>query len=137
MRKRIAIFFSLAVLVSMFSVAASAQNVWVKGICKDELGKPIRAATVEFKDLVSGSKTQIITGERGEYQTVDLRPGIYKVSLIDRDRKVLFFFDHTELQPNSQSDIDFDMAKLRAEAGGQTGAAEQQHTADPDKSAGQ
>ena len=64
MTKRVAYFLLLAACAALLTAGAAAQNVLIKGLCKDEAGKPIRAATVEFKNLTSGEKVRVITGER-------------------------------------------------------------------------
>ena len=116
MIKRPAVFFSLIALVAVLTASAAAQNVLIRGICKDEAGKPIRSGTVEFQELSGGKKVRVKTGERGEYNTVDVVPGTYKITLFDNRDKPLFYFDKAEIKPASQYDIDFDLAKLRAEA---------------------
>ena len=116
MTKRVAYFLLLTACAALLTAGAAAQNVLIKGLCKDEAGKPIRAATVEFKNLATGEKVRVITGERGEYSTVDVQPGTYRIALIDSGNRQLFYFDQAEIKPTSQYDIDFELAKLRAEA---------------------
>ena len=91
MTKRVAYFLLLAACAALLTAGAAAQNVLIKGLCKDEAGKPIRAATVEFKNLATGETVRAITGERGEYSTVDVQPGTYKIALIDSRNKQLFY----------------------------------------------
>jgi tetratricopeptide (TPR) repeat protein len=116
MLKRFAILFPLIVLMAALTASAAAQNVLIRGICRDEAGNPIRSGTVEFQDLASGKKVQAKTGERGEYNTVDVMPGTHKITLFDSRDKQLFYFDKAEIKSASQYDIDFNLAKLRAEA---------------------
>ncbi len=116
MTKRLTLFFPLVALLAALTASAAAQNVLIRGICKDEAGKPIRSGTVEFQDLAGGKKVRATTGERGEYTTVDVVPGNYKITLFDNRDKPLFYYDKAEIKPASQYDIDFDLAKLRAEA---------------------
>ena len=116
MIKRLAFFFSLFALMAALTASAAAQNVLIRGICKDEAGKPIRSGTVEFQDLAGGKKVKVKTGEKGEYSTVDVVPGNHKITLFDSRDKQLFYYEKAEIKPASQYDIDFDLAKLRAEA---------------------
>jgi len=113
--------------MAFLSVFAGAQNVMVKGICRDEGGRPIARGTVKFQNLATGQKISATTGERGEYTTVDVMPGTYKVTLFDSSSKQLFYFDRAELKANSQYNVDFNLAELRADAEKQAGA-EQQRT---------
>ena len=119
MTKRIAQLILFAALMAVLSLSATAQNVWVRGICRDKNGKHIVSGTVEFQDLQSGNKITVITGERGDYSTMDVVPGSYKVTLIGPDNKPLFSFDRMTFQPDSQYNVDFDLAELPAGAGKQ------------------
>ncbi len=47
---------------------------------------------------------------------MSLAPGSYKIVLYDSRDKQLFYYEKAEIKPASQYDIDFDLAKLRAEA---------------------
>lgn len=126
MTKRTTHLISLTALLLLLSLSAAAQNILIRGMCKDEAGERLREHTVEFKNLGNGQTVQVITGERGEYTTTDVQPGVYKISLLTSSKKVLFYFDRAELKPNSQYDIDFDLAKLKAEAQKQSGISEEQ-----------
>ena len=55
MTKRIALFLLIA-MMALLTVSAVAQQASIKGICKDENGKPIAGATVELNNLENGSK---------------------------------------------------------------------------------
>jgi hypothetical protein len=126
MSKRIAQLILFAALMALLSLSATAQNVWVRGICRDKDGKHIVAGTVEFQNLQSGNKMTATTGERGEYSTMDLVPGSYKVTLIGPDSQKLFSFDRMTFQPDSQYNVDFDLTTLPSEAGKQADPARSQ-----------
>ena len=116
MIKRLAVLISLIALVAVLTASAAGQNILIRGICRDEAGQPIRSGTVEFQDLAGGKKVRVKTGEKGEYNTVDVTPGTYKITLFNERDKPLFYFDKADLKSGSQYDIDFDLAKLRSEA---------------------
>jgi tetratricopeptide (TPR) repeat protein len=53
----------------------------VKGVCKDAEGKPIAGAVVEYDNLDNGQKYNLKTNNKGEYFSLGLTPGKYKVTL--------------------------------------------------------
>ena len=88
--KRILTILALAgAMVSLSLPAAIAQNFGsVKGVAKDMEGKPIVGATVEFANSDTGRKYDLKTNNKGEYFSLGLEPGKYKVTL-NQDGKVL------------------------------------------------
>jgi hypothetical protein len=114
MTKRIVQLILFAALLAVLSLSAAAQNVWIRGICRDRDGKHIVGGTVEFQNLQSGNKLTAITGERGEYSIMDVVPGSYKVTLIGPENKKLFSFDRMTFEADSQYNVDFDLAALPA-----------------------
>lgn len=117
MTKCIARLILLAALLALLSLSAAAQSVFVRGICKDEAGKPIAGGVVQFQDLTSGKTISVTTGERGEYSSMDVPPGSYKITLFGPDNKPLFSFDRMTFQSDSQYNLDFDLATLPSEPG--------------------
>jgi tetratricopeptide (TPR) repeat protein len=128
MIKRIALFFLLAaMMLALCSLPAFAQldTTAIKGICKDDNGKPIAAATIEFDNLDNGRKATVKTGSHGDYYS--LTPtGTYKVSLLAPDGKPIAFFDKVPVPPSAETVIDFDLAKLKAEAGKSSAPSDEQ-----------
>jgi tetratricopeptide (TPR) repeat protein len=53
----------------------------VKGVCRDAEGKPIASAVVEFANLDNGQKYNLKTNNKGEYFSLGVTPGKYKVTL--------------------------------------------------------
>jgi uncharacterized membrane protein len=134
MIKRIAQLICFFALMAVLSLSAVAQNVWVRGICKDKASKHIVKGTVEFQNLASGKTITLITGELGEYSTMDLVPGTYKVTLTGPDNKKLFTFDRKTFQPDSQYNVDFDLATLTAKKQTASPAADSQSGKKPPES---
>ena len=92
MTKHIAYVLSLIAIMAALTTSAAAQNVLIRGICKDEAGVPVRSGTVEFESLADGKKVRVTTGERGEYTTPDVMPGTYKITLFDSREKRIFYY---------------------------------------------
>src|SRR5882762_9463039 len=90
--KRYFAIFALVVLVLGLCVPpvfAQASGT-VKGVCKDVEGKPIAGAVVEFANLDNGQKYNLKTNGKGEYFSLGISPGKYKVTLYrsPEDQKV-------------------------------------------------
>jgi tetratricopeptide (TPR) repeat protein len=115
MIKRIAFFLPVA-LILVLTAGAAALDITVKGTCKDEAGKPIAGATVELANLDNGRKITTKTDTHGEYSSLAAGSGKYKVTLIGADGKPLFYFNNVSVQTGVENVVDFDFAKLKAEA---------------------
>jgi len=82
MKKHLAIllFVILALALCVPPVFAQASGT-VKGVCKDAEGKSIAGAVVEYDNLDNGQKYNLKTNNKGEYFSLGLTPGKYKVTL--------------------------------------------------------
>ena len=75
------------ILVTLLTLALCAPQVFaqasgsVKGVCKDQEGKPIAGGVVEYANLDNGQKYNLKTNGKGEYFSLGLSPGKYKVTL--------------------------------------------------------
>jgi len=118
MKKRIALILTVALFLGICSLSAAAQSLTsAKGTCKDDDGKPIVGATVEFLNLETNRKTVMKTDKHGDYFTMGVMSGKYKVTLTDADGKVLWFFNNRQLAWDpSANEINFDLAKEHAAA---------------------
>jgi tetratricopeptide (TPR) repeat protein len=107
MTKRIALFLFVATLVACLTLSAAAQEMTVvKGACKDEHGKPIAGATVEFDNLESGGKTTLKTDSHGEYYSTAVVAGSYKITLTSADGKLSASLNAT-IKAGAQNVTDF------------------------------
>jgi len=97
------------------SPAFSQDTGSVKGVCKDVEGKPIVGATVEWVSLDTGRKYDIKTNSKGEYFSLGIAPGHYKVTLLGTDNKEIFHFNGANVG-GDESTLDFDMQKEQAKA---------------------
>src|ERR1017187_1326693 len=118
MKKHISLVILLAFVVGMCAVPVWAQFTGtVKGVAKDDSGKPIEGATVEIFSPETGKKVTLKTNAKGEYFSIGVPPGTYKFSLI-KDGKVIDFFDKVPVIAGDERKLDFDLAKdNKAQAG--------------------
>jgi tetratricopeptide (TPR) repeat protein len=114
MMKRIALF-SVLIVVMTFAICAAAQsNVTVlKGVCKDESGKPFVGATVEAVNLDNGRKVAVKTDKNGNYYTIGVTGGNYKVTLTGTDGNVIYHFDNVAIRLGVENPLDIDLARER------------------------
>jgi tetratricopeptide (TPR) repeat protein len=82
-------------------------------------GKPIVGATVEFANSDTGRKYDLKTSNKGEYFSLGLEPGKYKVTLT-QDGKVLDSVTNFPVQLGDNT-VDFDLKKSQNEAAQQKG----------------
>lgn len=64
----------------------------VKGVCRDVDGKPLTEGTVEWLSMDTGRKYTLKLNKKGEYFSLGISPGKYKVTLFGTDGKELFHF---------------------------------------------
>jgi len=121
MIKRIAFFLPLALALAFTMLvltagAAAMDTTTIKGICKDESGKPIAGVTVELANLDNGRKITTKTDSHGQYSSLAADSGKYKITLIGADGKPLFYLNNVPVQAGVENVVDFDLAKIKAEA---------------------
>lgn len=63
----------------------------VKGVARDSEGKPIPEGTVEWLSMDTGRKYTLKLNKKGEYFSLGISPGKYKVTLFAPDGKQIFF----------------------------------------------
>ncbi|HEV3512010.1 MAG TPA: tetratricopeptide repeat protein [Candidatus Sulfotelmatobacter sp.] len=82
MKKHLAILLFALLALALAVPPLFAQNSGtVKGTVKDIEGKPIAGAVVEYQNLDNGQKYNLKTNNKGEYFSLGLTPGKYKVTL--------------------------------------------------------
>lgn len=82
MKKHFAIFLFALLTVGLCAPSAFAQaSGSVKGVCKDFDGRPIAGAIVEYSNLDNGQKYTLKTNNKGEYFSLGISPGRYKVTI--------------------------------------------------------
>jgi len=116
MKKHFAIFAFLVVVAGLCAPAVFAQaSGTVKGVCKDIEGKPIAGGVVEFANQDNGQKYNLKTNNKGEYFSLGVSPGKYKVTLYKSpdDQKAGKELDHVngfQVQLD-ENNLDFDLKK--------------------------
>ncbi len=116
MRKQPAIIL-LVVLTAVLSVPqlfAQASGT-VKGTCRDAEGKPIPGAVVEYANLDNGQKYSLKTNKNGEYFSLGLTPGKYKITLYktpedQKANKELYHINGFQVQLDENT-MDLDLKK--------------------------
>jgi len=93
MKKLFVIPLLLVLVVSLCVPAAFAQAMGsVKGVVKDAEGKPIVGVTVEWFGIETGRKYTLKTNGKGEYFSLGITPGKYKLT-VSKDGKQIFFLN--------------------------------------------
>ena len=119
------VIVAVAVVAALCVPPAFAQATGtVKGVCKDMEGKPIVGANVEWANTDNGRKYNLKTNKKGEYFSLGIEPGKYKVTLT-HDGKQL---DQVSNFPVGVEEgvLDFDLKKSQAEAAQQKGISAEQ-----------
>jgi tetratricopeptide (TPR) repeat protein len=96
----------------------------VKGSCKDLDGKPIAGANLEWVNADNGRKYNLKTNGKGEYFSLGIEPGKYKVTL-SKDGKQLDQVSNFPV-PLEETTLDFDLKKSQAESAQQKGISAEQ-----------
>ncbi len=92
MKQRFAWTLLVALVVGLCAPAIFAQSTGsVKGAVRDSEGKPIPAGTVEWQSMETGRKYSLKLNKKGEYFSLGISPGKYKVTLFDPEGKQLFY----------------------------------------------
>jgi tetratricopeptide (TPR) repeat protein len=103
-------FVLWALVAGLCAAPAFAQATGsVKGVCKDLQGNPISDATVEWMSSETGRKYALKTNKKGEYFSLGISPGKYKVTL-SKEGKEIFNFNGVSVGADEMV-LDFDLKK--------------------------
>jgi tetratricopeptide (TPR) repeat protein len=92
MKQRFAWTVLIALLLGLCVPPVFAQATGsVKGVARDSEGKPIPEGTVEWLSMDTGRKYTLKLNKKGEYFSLGISPGKYKVTLFAPDGKQIFF----------------------------------------------
>src|SRR5262245_8473597 len=120
MKRHLVEMLLVALVASLCMPPAIAQVMGtVKGVCRDMDGKPIAGATVEWQNTENGRKYALKTNKKGEYFSLGIEPGKYKVTLT-QEGKQLDSVNGFQVQTD-EATLDFDLKKSQAEAAKQQG----------------
>jgi len=125
MKKYLVLPLLFMLAVALLTPLAFSQNMGsVKGVCKDEEGKPIVGAEVEWLSTDTGHKYTLKTDKNGNYFSLGIVPGKYNVKL-SKDGKEIYHLNGITVSLD-EADVDFDLKKERAsQAAGQGKTTEQ------------
>ncbi len=130
MKKTMKMMVLFALVAALAVPAALAQATGtVKGTCKDRDGKPISDGVVEWLSNDSGHKYEIKTNAKGEYFSLGITPGKYKVTLLQAG-VAQFNFNGVPVATEELT-VDFDLKKelAAAQVTGQAQMTEEQKAA--------
>lgn len=124
MKKALLLLMLAATLAALLGMPAWAQGVYaaVKGKVTDENG-PMMGVKVEYKNTDTGSKYTFTTDKAGEFFSLGLLPGPYKVAL-SKNGQLIWTQENVRVTLGAPDGInveDFDLLKLRAAAMSQAG----------------
>jgi len=125
MKQRIAVLVLISFIASA-TVGLLAQVAGtVRGNCKDENGKSIADAVVEWTNTDNGQKYTMKTNKKGDYFSLGISMGHYNVKLSGKDGTEIYHFSAVQVGADEKV-LDFDLAKERAaQAQGEGLTAEQ------------
>lgn len=125
MKQHLLMLALLALILGLCAPPVFAQATGtVKGVCKDVEGKPIAGATVEYYSQETGRKYDIKTNAKGEYFSLGISPGKYKVTL-SKDGKQLYVLNNVPVSLD-ETPVDFDLKKEQSQAAQGQGIAPEQ-----------
>jgi len=113
----------------MLVIGMSAVSLWAQitgtiiGIARDKDGKPIVGATVELFNAANGKKYQLKTNSKGQYYSVGIDLGTYKVTLVQNGDEI-DEHGNAVIEASGEREVDFDLAKDAATTGEQRQKAE-------------
>ncbi len=135
MKQYLIVLALFMLVVGLCASPAFAQDTGsVKGVCKDADGKPIVGATVEWQNADTGRKYDIKTNGKGEYFSLGIQLGHYKVTLFGTDGKEIFHYNGFTAS-NDENTLDFDMKKEAAAAAQGSGLTPEQIKAQQEQAA--
>ncbi|HUR36716.1 MAG TPA: carboxypeptidase regulatory-like domain-containing protein, partial [Terriglobales bacterium] len=109
----------MALMVAMSASAmAQAGTTKVTGVVKDEAGQPMAGVTVELTNKEIGRKIPLKTDKKGQFYSLGVNSGSYKVVVTGTDGKVIWTIDNiaVKLTPEDLVTINIDMAKEKKAA---------------------
>ncbi len=121
--KQLWVMVMLVVTLCVPPVFAQATGT-VKGVCKDMEGKPIAGANLEWYNTENGRKYNLKTNNKGEYFSLGIEPGKYKVTLT-QDGKQLDQVNNFPVGVD-EATLDFDLKKSQTQAAQQKGISPEQ-----------
>ena len=125
MKERLVVLVLIGLLIVACVPSALAQSAGtVKGVCRDQEGKPITGAQVEWSNLDNGRKYVLKTNNKGEYFSLGVTTGKYNVRLLQGSNEI-FHFNGVNVGLD-ETTLDFDLKKEQAAAAAGVGLTPEQ-----------
>src|SRR5215831_8820738 len=125
MKRNFSILLPLAMMAALCVPPVFAQATGtVKGVCKDMQGQPIAGATLDWYNTDNGRKYSLKTNKKGEYFSLGIEPGKYKV-VLSQNGKQLDSVNGFPVQVDENT-LDFDLKKSQSESAKQQGISPEQ-----------
>jgi len=118
------IMVMVAVTTLCLSPALAQTTGTVKGVCKNMDGTPIVGANLEWNNTDNGRKYNLKTNKKGEYFSLGIEPGTYKV-ILTQDGKQLDSVSGFHVG-GDEAVLDFDLKQSQVEAAAQKGITAEQ-----------
>ena len=116
MKKRLLQLVLAAAASLALGLPAWGQTAAVRGVVKDEQGKPIEGAVIVLSSTEMGHTYNLKTDKKGEYYSIGIVAGTYKAVLKKGDKE-LWVHDGFPVSLTQEVNVlDFDLAKLWAAA---------------------
>jgi tetratricopeptide (TPR) repeat protein len=125
MKQRLLMVMLVAAVAALCVSPVFAQATGtIKGTCKNMDGTPIVGANVEWVNTDNGRKYNLKTNKKGEYFSLGIEPGKYKVTLTQEGKQL----DQVSNFPVGLDEavLDFDLKKSQTEAAQQKGISPEQ-----------
>ena len=116
MRKYMRQVMMLVVVLVFAALPLVAQMTGIKGVAKDQEGKPIADGVVEVVNADAGRKATAKTNKNGEYTIIGLTPGSYDATL-SRNGAKIDGFNKIPIGMGSMVEVNFDLKKDKVQAG--------------------
>ena len=127
-KKLLHVVLAATVLLSLGLPAWGQTTAKIRGVVKDEQGKPIEGAVILLLGTDTGRTYTMKTDKKGEYFSIGIAPGTYKFTLKKGDVELWVAEGIPILLAKDINVVDFDLAKLwaAARASGATQMSEEQ-----------
>jgi tetratricopeptide (TPR) repeat protein len=130
MKRHFAIFGFVFLMLGLCVPSLFAQAGSVKGVCKDAQGTPIADGIVVYANQDSGQKYTLKTNKKGEYFSLGVASGKYRVSLYknadDQKAGKELFFNAGVQVTSDENTLDFDLKKEQEKAAAGQGLTPEQ-----------
>ena len=119
----------LAAFAVLFPSVAAAQSTSISGQILKSDGTPWANLLVEILNTETGEHYAITTDKDGRYSQQGLRPGIYKISLVDKNDSTFAYSETHLLHGSAENDVSINFSKQASLAHTHSGSADEEDAA--------